>query len=144
LSTEFRTQLPEYAIFDDYLDYQNLQESLKTLFKKFNPNPEFDALIVNVMSIHKSKGLQADYVFITGLVDGVMPNKVRGLDTIEAQRRVLFVGMTRAIKCLYMISQVEWDGKYIFRLDKAQFQYNFRKKIYFGKASSFITEMKQT
>jgi len=140
--TEFINLHPEYSIFSDYLDIENLQESLRNLFRKFNPNAEFEKDSVNIMSIHKSKGLQADYVFISGLVDGVLPNKIRGLDTIEAQRRLLFVGMTRTIKGLYLISQIEWDGKYVNRMDKSQFEYNYRKKKYYGKASDFIGEMK--
>jgi superfamily I DNA/RNA helicase len=131
----------EFTVFSDYLDSENLEDSLKSIFKKFSPNAEFEKDAVNVMSIHKSKGLQADYVFILGLVEGVLPNKIKGLDTIEAWRRLLFVGMTRAMKHLYMISQVEWDGKYVHKMDKSQFVYNYRKKLYSGKASDFISEM---
>jgi len=139
---EFLGLHQEYAIFSDYLDSENLEESLRSLFRKFNPITEFSRDAVNVMSIHKSKGLQADYVFITGLVDGVLPNKIKGLDTIEAQRRLLFVGMTRSMKYLYLISQIEWEGKYVHRMDKSQFEYNYRKKKYYGRASNFISEMK--
>jgi superfamily I DNA/RNA helicase len=131
----------EYAVFENYLNLENLEESLKTVFKKFNPPVEFGKHSVNLMSIHKSKGLQADYVFITGMVDGVLPNKVQGIDTIEAQRRLLFVGLTRSRKNLYVISQVEWEGKYVHRMDKDQFNYDHRKKKYYGRASSFVTEM---
>ncbi|MBI5953202.1 MAG: ATP-dependent helicase [Chloroflexi bacterium] len=138
---EFMSSHNEFAIFNDHINYEDVTESLKSVFKKINPNAEFEKDSVNVMSIHKSKGLQADYVFITGMVDGVLPNKVKGLDTIEAQRRLLFVGMTRTLSQLYMISQVEWEGKYVNKLDKSQFIYNYRKKQYAGKASNFISEM---
>jgi superfamily I DNA/RNA helicase len=94
------------------------------------------------MSIHKSKGLQADYVFIIGLNEGVIPNDIRGIDTIEAQRRLLFVGMTRALKRLFMISTVEWEGKYVHKVDKSQFKYKCVKKLYYGKTSRFVGEMK--
>ncbi len=83
----------EYLVFEKFLDHDNLEELLRNIFRKFNPSVEFVKNYVNVMSIHKSKGLQADHVFISGLVDGVLPNQIRGLDTIEAQRRLLFVGM---------------------------------------------------
>jgi DNA helicase-2/ATP-dependent DNA helicase PcrA len=133
----------EFSALESYLNYEDLDGSLKNIFRKFSPTVEFQKSAVNIMSIHKSKGLQADHVFITGLVDGVLPNKIKGLDTIEAQRRLFFVGMTRAMKSLYMISQVEWDGKYVNRIDKSQFEFNYRKKKWAGKASTFITEMKQ-
>ena len=81
--------------------------------------------------------------FITGLNEGVIPNKVRGTDTIEAQRRLLFVGMTRALKRLYMISTVEWEGRFVNKVDKSQFVYNYWKKKYYGKTSRFVEEMKK-
>lgn len=93
------------------------------------------------MSIHKSKGLQAEAVFVNGLVDGVLPNKAKGIDTIEAQRRLLFVGVTRALRALYLLSSVEWDGMYVQRLDKSQFQYKWTKKKYNGRTSTFVGEM---
>lgn len=138
---EFMNIHGEYLMFENYLNLEELEESLKKLFRKLSPAVEFSKQSVNIMSIHKSKGLQADYVFISGLVEGVLPNKVKGIDTIEAQRRLLFVGMTRSMKNLYMVSQVEWEGRYVQKMDKTQFQYDFRKKMYSGKASLFITEM---
>lgn len=140
--SEFVSKHKEYSVLEKYINYEDVEGSLKTIFRKINPPVEFVQNAVNVMSIHKSKGLQADYVFITGLVDGVLPNKIQGLDTIEAQRRLLFVGMTRALKNLYIISQVEWEYKYISKMDKTQFKFNYRNKKYLGKASMFVTEMK--
>jgi DNA helicase II / ATP-dependent DNA helicase PcrA len=131
----------EFSSLEGYINFEDVDGSLINISKKLSPTVEFQKKSVNIMSIHKSKGLQADYVFITGLVEGVLPNKVKGLDTIEAQRRLLFVGMTRAIKSLYMMSQVEWEGKYVHKLDKTQFKFNYRKKIYSGKTSNFISEM---
>jgi superfamily I DNA/RNA helicase len=133
---------PEYQVYEQYLNPDNLEESLKSISRKIAPDIRFDERVVNVMSIHKSKGLEADHVFVSGLVEGVLPNKIRGIDTIEAQRRLLFVGMTRARKSLYMISQVQWEGKYVHRMDASQFAYDYRKKQWNGKASSFISEMK--
>jgi superfamily I DNA/RNA helicase len=133
----------DYAIFENLLNLEDVDGSLKGIFRKFRPNVEFEKYAVNIMSIHKSKGLQSDYVFITGLVDGVLPNKIKGIDTIEAQRRLLFVGMTRAKKSLQLISQVEWEGKYVSKMDKTQFKFNYRKKKWVGKASNFIAEMKK-
>jgi len=133
----------EYSVFENFLNLEDVDGSLKSIFRKFSPTVEFEKSSINIMSIHKSKGLQADYVFITGLVDGVLPNKIKGVDTIEAQRRLLFVGMTRAKKCLHMISQVEWEGKYVSKMDKSQFKFDYRKKKWAGKASHFITEMKK-
>jgi len=104
---------------------------------------QFDRHGVNVLTIHKSKGLQADYVFIVGVVEGMLPNALKGLDDIEDQRRLLYVGMSRALKALYLASTVNWQGAVISKFDKSQFTYNHISKEYVGKASSFISELKE-
>lgn len=138
--------------FDTHTDFQELKEhiddlslvdSISNLEKNINPVLSFKDDAVNIMSMHKSKGLQADYVFITGLNEGIIPNEARGIDTIEAQRRLLFVGMTRALKGLYMISTIEWEGKFVHKVDKAQFVYKHWKKKYHGKTSRFVKKMKK-
>ncbi len=140
--SDFWDKHQDFIKLCEHIDEDNLTESIKNLEKVLNPVLSFAQDSVNIMSIHKSKGLQADYVFIIGLSEGVIPNEIRGIDTIEAQRRLLFVGMTRARKKLYMISTVEWDGKYVHKVDKNQFKYKFLKKKYHSKASRFIEEIK--
>jgi DNA helicase II / ATP-dependent DNA helicase PcrA len=137
----FLEEHPEFYKVIERLDENNLAQSLDDLLKSINPSKRFLKGAVNVMSIHKSKGLQAETVFVSGLVDGVLPNNTKGIDTIEAQRRLLFVGMTRAFRSLYLLSSVEWDGKYVQRLDKAQFQYVWRKKKWNARTSKFVGEM---
>jgi superfamily I DNA/RNA helicase len=103
----------------------------------------FNPAKVNVMTIHKSKGLQADNVFILGLTEGLLPNRSEGTDNLEAQRRLLYVGMTRALKRLWLISCVQWDTKDILAsgADRRQFKF-IGRDIMSGKTSSFIHEMK--
>lgn len=132
---------PEFIQFQEHIDETNLEESVSEIEKSIRPNVTFDPTTANIMSIHKSKGLQADYVFIYGLTDGIIPNITDGIDSIEAYRRLLFVGMTRAIKSLYLISTVEWEGKYVNKVDKTKFRFNPRRKKWFGRASSFINEL---
>lgn len=59
---------------------------------------------VRLMSLHASKGLEFDVVFITGLEDGLLPH-VRSLEDthmLEEERRLFYVGITRAKKSLYI------------------------------------------
>jgi hypothetical protein len=78
------------------------------------------------------------------LVSGILPNEARGLDTIEAQRRLLFVGMTRALKELHMVSTVEWQGKDLMsnNADMGEFKFDKYKRKYSGKTSKFVEEIK--
>lgn len=65
---------------------------------------------VRVMSLHKSKGLTADLVVILGTIEGLIPTVESGLGTIELersieeQRRLFYVGITRTTKTLAISS----------------------------------------
>ena len=52
---------------------------------------------VALASLHSAKGLEWDAVFIVGLVEGVLPTTyARTPDAVEEERRLLYVGITRA------------------------------------------------
>ena len=133
---------PEFSKFSEFVDTDNLPASLNDLFKEIRPKQLFNPESINVMSIHKSKGLEADVVFINSLVDGVLPNNTRGIDTIEAQRRLFFVGITRAKRLVYLLASVKWDGRFVNKVDKSQFQYSYRDKKWNARFSKFVDEMK--
>ncbi len=96
---------------------------------------------VEIMSIHKSKGLGAEHVFMIGLIEGIIPNKAKGNDTIESQRRLFYVGMTRAKKNLHLISSINLEGKYAHTVNKEDFTFHKQTRVYKGKASRFIEEL---
>jgi DNA helicase-2/ATP-dependent DNA helicase PcrA len=133
--------LEQYSFLSQYLSEVTLEEDLEKLAKVISEPPPFDSTGINIMSIHKSKGLQADHVFMVGMVEGIIPNALRGLDTVEAQRRLLFVGMSRTKNKLFLLSTIEWDGKYVNRVDKKQFRFDFKSRKYQGRTSAFITEL---
>lgn len=114
-------------------------ERLEALFKEIE---EEENKKIKIMSIHKSKGLGAKHVFMVGLNEGIIPNKKRGNDTIESQRRLFYVGMTRAEEQLFLFSSISLEGRYVNTVNKSDFKYDFRKKIWKGKASTFISELK--
>jgi DNA helicase II / ATP-dependent DNA helicase PcrA len=52
---------------------------------------------VSLSSLHSAKGLEWDAVFVVGLVEGVLPTSyAKTPDAIEEERRLLYVGITRA------------------------------------------------
>ncbi len=59
---------------------------------------------ITLMSLHSSKGLEFPCVFIAGLEEGVFPYSYWGMDPndLEEERRLLYVGMTRARKRLFL------------------------------------------
>ena len=58
---------------------------------------------VRVLTIHQSKGLEFDVVFVPGMVDGSFPNRSAiEADDTEEERRVFYVAVTRARKLLHL------------------------------------------
>ncbi len=71
-----------------------------------NADSQIDSDRVKLMTIHQSKGLEFDTVFITGLTEGVFPNhrsiRERRQDGEEEERRLMYVAVTRARNLLYL------------------------------------------
>jgi DNA helicase-2/ATP-dependent DNA helicase PcrA len=73
------------------------------------PDGEDHGGVVTLMTLHTAKGLEFPTVFLTGMEDGIFPH-ARTLDDpkeIEEERRLAYVGLTRAEKRLY-ISRAEY------------------------------------
>lgn len=71
------------------------------LFSAQDEDGEYN--VVKVMTIHTSKGLEFDTVFVPGLVEGQFPSsRLRNEDEYEEERRLLYVAITRAKNMLYL------------------------------------------
>lgn len=66
-------------------------------------DPNFSA--VTLMTLHSAKGLEFPVVMICGLEDGLFPlfRSLNDPDDLEEERRLFYVGMTRAEERLYML-----------------------------------------
>lgn len=86
----------EFESVDNFLEHVALVSDVD------NFDPTADA--VTLMTLHSSKGLEFTTVFLVGLEEGLFPH-IRALDNdheMDEERRLCYVGMTRARKRLYL------------------------------------------
>lgn len=92
-------------------DYLPLGEGIEKLVEEAALATDQDSLeknenAVKLMTVHASKGLEFDYVFITGLEEGLFPhermNTVKNKDDGEEERRLFYVAITRARKKIFL------------------------------------------
>jgi DNA helicase-2/ATP-dependent DNA helicase PcrA len=59
---------------------------------------------VQMMTLHTAKGLEFPMVFLSGMEDGLFPHQrsLNDIDGLEEERRLCYVGMTRAMKQLFL------------------------------------------
>ncbi|MCF8567678.1 ATP-dependent helicase [Alicyclobacillus tolerans] len=67
---------------------------------------------VQLMTIHRSKGLEFETVFVAGLAEGLLPHK-KSLDAegIREETRLCYVAITRARENLYLLTSEMYGGK---------------------------------
>jgi len=99
------------AIYDqdgEPLEHLGALDLLRTNITQ--PELPTTATYVRIMSLHKSKGLTADHVFIPGCIEGLIPSYSRDLPFEEEmryreeQRRLFYVAITRARRTLVLSS----------------------------------------
>ncbi len=65
---------------------------------------DFNEAAVTLMTVHLAKGLEFPVVFLTGLEEGLFPiGQSLAQDDLEEERRLCYVGMTRAKERLFML-----------------------------------------
>jgi len=83
-----------------------------------------DTSIVSLMTLHASKGLEFDVVFVPGLEEGVLPSQraLGNFDAISEERRLLYVGFTRARELLILsYAQYRYTYSQITTQQKSRF-----------------------
>lgn len=96
--------------YDDYAGAEGLSlflEEVALIADTDNIDQASEA--VHLMTLHSAKGLEFKVVFIVGLEEGIMPHSRSMLDPsqMEEERRLMYVGITRAKEKVYLIFTVE-------------------------------------
>ena len=125
--TEAERQNPGISL-SEYLD----MVSLTTITDDIEETENF----VKLMTVHSSKGLEFDYVYLAGMEDGLFPscNFETTEDEIEEERRLCYVAVTRARKELYVTHSSErmvWGqmnymikpSRFIYEMDQKSLEY---------------------
>ncbi len=94
--TEFSNENPEDGTLEKFLEEVSLVSDIDTWENKRDA--------VTLMTLHSVKGLEFPVVFITGLEEGLFPivSSFYNIKELEEERRLFYVGMTRAMKKLYL------------------------------------------
>jgi len=95
--TRYSEENPD-ALLSDYLEEVSLMSDID--------NYDADADTVVMMTVHSAKGLEFNEVFLVGMEDGLFPGLMSLNDgsELEEERRLAYVGVTRARKRLYLTS----------------------------------------
>ena len=83
----------------DFLDHINLDRTLKTESEEENQKDK-----VTLITLHNTKGLEFKRVIITGMESGIFPREGKTESELEEERRLFYVGITRAKDELYFTS----------------------------------------
>jgi DNA helicase-2/ATP-dependent DNA helicase PcrA len=83
---------------------------------------------VQMMTLHTAKGLEFPVVFLTGMEDGLFPHQrsISDLASLEEERRLCYVGATRAMRQLYITYA---EQRRLYGVDQ------------YGQPSRFISEL---
>jgi DNA helicase-2/ATP-dependent DNA helicase PcrA len=97
------------------LDYstRTLEEFLENVALVSDQDTLAEGNVPTLLTLHAAKGLEFGAVFIVGLDDGIMPHS-RSFDdpeSMEEERRLFYVGITRAKDRLYLLRAVQRGGR---------------------------------
>ena len=101
---EYRNSSREYSSVPALQGLVEFLEGISLISDIYGMEEDLDS--ITLITLHQSKGLEFPIVFITGMEEGLLPH-IRSLDSgkpdeLEEERRLCYVGMTRAEKQLYL------------------------------------------
>ena len=83
-------------------EFDNLESFLEHVALATSIDQDWEGHKVNLMTMHASKGLEFDVIFLPGWEEGLFPHQKsieeKGENGLEEERRLAYVGITRAKK----------------------------------------------
>ena len=87
-------------------EFDNLESFLEHVALATSIDQDWEGEKVNLMTMHGSKGLEFDVVFLPGWEEGLFPHQKsieeKGQNGLEEERRLAYVGLTRAKKIAFV------------------------------------------
>ena len=108
---ELLTSITQYSLDDEHPSYSSFLQSISLYTDTTSDDfKNKDENAVSLMTIHFAKGTEYKVVFIIGMYEGTFPNN--RCEGNEEERRIAFVGFTRAKEHLYLCSShgVSFNG----------------------------------
>ena len=115
---EIESSASNFESIEEYLDHI---EKVKEELEQNQHKKELDGVVFTTM--HSAKGLEFRYVYIIGINEGTIPHEKsydidddeKKAEQIEEERRLMYVGMTRAEESLTLSSPINKYGKKAFK-----------------------------
>jgi DNA helicase II / ATP-dependent DNA helicase PcrA len=106
LNAVYEWQEEHGGSISEFLDEAALMASVDDRAVKAMNNGEVNDAAVTLMTLHNAKGLEFPVVFLVGMEENLIPHRssTNSLQDIEEERRLLYVGITRAQEDLFLVN----------------------------------------
>ena len=141
---ELLNAMKEFDNLESFLDHVALATSI---------DQDWEGEKVNLMTMHSSKGLEFDVVFLPGWEEGLFPHQKsieeKGQNGLEEERRLAYVGITRARKkalisfSMNRFYQGDWIDSMVSRFIDELPEANLEKNTFFEENSGDDFEFNQ-
>lgn len=110
MADDFQEFTKKFKNFRELNDY--ISQCRKLIENKRSEKPDEKSCGVRLMTMHASKGLEFDTVILPDVNEGKIPSKQSDTpESIEEERRMFYVAMTRAKKNLYILYYSQKEGR---------------------------------
>jgi len=136
---ELKSVAATYPKISDFLENIALVQQEYSLQEKNKKKENRDG--VRLMTLHSSKGLEFEAVFLVGFEEGILPHSRSMIEDadIEEERRLCYVGITRAKELLYITyasrrlffgkSSLNEASRFLFDIPKSLLEYDSSTEI---------------